>query len=716
MQNPLNLLHFSRHQTLPMVMQSEMGECGVACLTMVANYYGDRSDINRVREKVNASGKGLRLSDVIDAAGRLQLNARPLRLDLEHLQALKTPAILHWNLDHYVVLKSVKSSSVVVHDPALGVRTLRMDQVSDHFSGIALELLPSPGFETHKPPKRARLTDFWRRIAGVKRTLMQIFMLSLLMQLLTLASPLYLQLAVDNVTVSRDMDFLWVLAMGFGLMTLVAVLIKAMRGLVILFMGAQLNIQIGSNLYSHLLKLPMSYFEKRHMGDITSRFGSLHNLRDLLTTGLVEAIVDGFMALGLLVMLFIYSVKLALIVCAVMTLYALFRLMLYRVNKQMNENVIVAEAKQQSNFMETVRAIQTVKLFGHESQRQVLWQNHYADSLNASLRVGQLNVGYNLINGLLFGIENILVIYLAVLAVVNDQLTVGMLFAFMTYKMQLTQRASTLIEKMIQFKMLALHLERLGDITLTKTEAHIESTSGPRSLQGSLQLKDIAFSYSDSSPALFEQVSLSINPGESVAIVGPSGEGKTTLMKIMLGLLQPSEGVVRCDGIDIKKMGLKAYRQCVGAVMQDDVLLSGNIRDNIAFFTAEVDQEKVDSCARMAAIYEDIMAMPMGFHTLVGDMGSGLSGGQVQRLLLARSLYKSPRMLFLDEATSHLDETTESQVNAMLKRLKISRIMIAHRPSTIQQADRVFLLRNRRLLEITGQMASKQTPEQKIAL
>ncbi len=701
-ENTHALLNYKWGKRLPIIMQTEVAECGLACLAMVANYHGHEIDLNSLRAVHAASGRGLTLTDLIQIADDLALNSRPLRVDINNLNKLSKPTILHWDEKHFVVLKNIKRNKFIIHDPAAGLKVMSQEQFMQHYSGVALELMPSPDFEPKKETNKAKLKDFWSRIKGVKRVLIQILALSLLIQTFTLISPFYLQLVIDEVVVSQDMDLLKLLALGFCLMMLVSVSITALRGLVILYMGSQLNVQIASNLFRHLIKLPMSYFEKRHIGDVISRFGSLQQVKDILTTGLVEAVVDALMVIGLLVMIFFYSPQLAMIVVFAISTYTISRVLLYKTNKRMTEEVITTHASQNTNFIETVRAIQAVKLFGNESQRQVIWQNHYADNVNAMIKVGKLSVGYNFLNGLLFGIENILIVYLAASAVVAGSFTVGMLFAFMTYKRQLVQRSSALIEKAIQFKMLSLHMERLGDIVLTEKEKNTQGQIGVSNIVGELKLSQVSFRYSDHSAKLFDNTELHIKQGESVVIVGPSGWGKTTLIKIMLGLLEPNQGSIEVGGYDIRKIGLKTYRKMIATVMQSDQLLSGSILENITFFDTNVDFDKVKEYAKMAAIHDDIDNMPLGYHTPIGDMGNSLSGGQIQRILLARALYKEPKIIFLDEATSSLDVALEKQVNETIKKLNITRVMVAHRPDTIAMADRIVTIEGSKLIELNS--------------
>lgn len=473
---------------------------------------------------------------------------------------------------------------------------------------------------------------------------------------------------------------------------------SAVRGIVLLHFGSTLHIQMGSNLFHHLIRLPSKYFEKRHIGDIVSRFGSLRQVRELLTTGVVEALIDGLMAIAILAMILFYSPTLSVVVVVAVLLYTIFRLAMYKSLRSVSEQEIISQAKENSNFMETVRGIQTIKLFGSEAKREGVWLNHFIDANNQSIRLGIFNISYQTVNRLIFGFENILVVYLAARMVVAGGFSTGMLFAFMAYKRQFMDRMANLIEKLIQFRMLSLHFERLGDIALTeKEQVHPEQEREKSQLMGKLELRDIHFSYSDVTKPVLQNINLTIEPGESVALVGPSGCGKTTLMKVMLGLLQSEQGVVLIDGVPLQQLGLSNYRQQIAAVMQDDQLLSGSIRDNIVFFEEQFDMRRVFECAKMAAVNKDIEQMPMGYNSLIGDMGSALSGGQKQRILLARALYRQPQILFMDEATSHLDTKTESFVSKAIQELNITRVVIAHRPETISSVDRVIELQSSHL-------------------
>ncbi|MEZ9823145.1 peptidase domain-containing ABC transporter [Shewanella sp. 10N.286.45.A1] len=690
-ENSASKLSFWNRKKLPMIRQSEATECGLACLTMIAGYYGHVSQMNEMRQRFQLSLEGATLLDIMQFAEQMALTTRPLKIELEDLPSLDTPCILHWDLNHFVVLKSVSKSHIVIHDPASGVKKVSIEEASKRFTGIALELRPTKEFKQKKPAPNLKFSDFWSKIIGLKSSLVLIFSLSLLLQCFALITPYYIQLVIDDVIISKDTSLLIVLAAGFFMVLLFEIATNALRSLSLMHFGNLMNIQLGSNLFHHLIRLPLQYYEKRHMGDVVSRFGSLQQVKELLTTGVVESIIDGIMAVLTLFMIFYYSPKLSVIVLVAVALYALIRIVMYQPFRAISEQEIIARAEENSNFMESIRAIQTIKLFGSEAKREGQWQNRYAAAINQNIRLGNFTISFSAINRLLFGCENILVIYVAATLVIQGGFSTGMLFAFMAYKTQFMTKTQNLIDKMIQFKMLSLHFERIADIALEPKEV-ISEQQVSNDIKGTISIKNLYFKYSDSTPDVLVDVNLDIKAGESVAITGPSGCGKSTLLKVMLGLDTPYKGEVLIDGTPLAQIGHKHYRQQIAAVMQNDELLSGSVADNIAFFDDKIDMEHLVYCADLAAIHDDISSMPMGYHSLIGDMGSSLSGGQKQRIILARALYKKPKILFMDEATSHLDTALESDINRAIKQMKITRVIIAHRKETIASANREIKL------------------------
>lgn len=684
------LLNFSGRRRTPLILQTEAAECGLACLAMVASFHGYRVDLASLRQKFSLSLKGSTLNHLIQIADQLHLASRPVRVDLNELSRLTLPAILHWDFNHFVVLTQVKRGIATVHDPARGALQLPFTDVSRHFTGVALELSPTQAFVPKTERQQIKLSRLIGQLNGASSATLQIILLAAAIEVFAIVAPFFMQLVVDNAVVARDTNLLTVLGLGFLLLCLIQVAITALRSWVVLVLSTSVNLQMMSNLFSHLLRLPMNFFEKRHLGDIVSRFESLNVIQRTLTTSFLEAIVDGAMAVVTLVMMLIYSWKLAAIVSVAAVLYGVLRLSLFAPLRTASEEQILRGAKQQTNLLETVRGMQSVKLFNREAQRRSGYQNLMVDHFNAGIRVQKLNVLYRALNSLLFGVENIAVIWLGALFILDGGFSVGMLFAFMSFKCQFTNRVGSFIEKSIEFKMLGLHTERVADIALAEAEPEQFGAAPHADLPASIQIRNLDFSYAPSEPPVLKNLSLDFVAGESVALIGPSGYGKTTLAKLILGLLQPTGGEILIGGVCLQHLNAHDYRNMVAAVMQEDQLFAGSIADNICFFDPSPDMEWIETCARLAAVHQDIVAMPMAYNTLIGDMGTVLSGGQKQRVLLARALYKRPKILVLDEATSHLDVAREKLVNGAVQQLKLTRIIIAHRPETIASVDRVI--------------------------
>ena len=677
---------------LPVILQTEAAECGLACIAMAAAHHGLRSDLPTLRQRFQMSLKGATMADLVRIAGHLQLNARALRAEMSHLPDLVLPCILHWDLNHFVVLKDVTRGVAVIHDPARGVRRLSMAEVSKHFTGVVLELTPQADFKPRTEQQSVTLRQLLGRVTGLRRSLLQIFTLALTLEAFLLLSPFFMQWVVDSVLVGVDRDLLVTLGIGFGLLVLIQVATGAIRSWAVLHLSTTLNLQWLANVFAHLMRLPVAWFEKRHTGDVMSRFEAVQKIQQTLTTSFIEAVLDGLLVVVTLVMMLIYSALLTAIAVGAVAVYAVLRWVFFRPLREATEESIVFEAKRASHFLESLRGVQSIKLFNRQVDRQARFMNLVVDAMNANIATRKLDLMFSVGHKLVFGIERIAIVWVGALLVMDHTFSVGMLFAFIAYKEQFATRISALIDKFVDVKMLKLQGERLADIVLTAPEPQAEFVVPGNELPITLELRNIQFAYSESEPQVLRGLSLLIEPGESVAIVGPSGCGKTTLLKLMLGVHAPQSGQIRIGGVPLARLGMRAWRDMIGTVMQDDQLFAGSITDNISFFDPQADPEWVAQCARVAAVIDDIEAMPMGFHTLIGDMSGSISGGQRQRILLARALYKRPKILFLDEATSALDVDREREVNLAIKQLELTRIIVAHRPETIASASRVIVL------------------------
>lgn len=695
-------LGFTTRSRVRLVRQTEVAECGLASLTMVANFHGFDIDLGTMRRRYSPSMRGAPLRTLIDLANEIGLTPRAVKLPLEELGNLAMPAVLHWDLNHYVVLEAVRSGKALIHNPDGRSEWMPLGVVSDHFTGVALELRPSSDFTRQSLREKLEISQLWQRMTGLKRALAQVLLLSVVLQAFALAMPYYMQIAIDSALPALDNDLLTVLALGFGLFTLINAVASLLRSFVLMNAGASVGYALATNVARRLFRLPITWFEKRHTGDILSRFQSITPIQNLLTQGAVAALVDGVMAIFTLAVMFYYSALLAFIAIMAFALYGAARIVSFSFQREAQEAAIITAGKEQTTMIETLRGMITLRLFGSETLRHAFWQTRLTDSVNANIRLSRIAIWQSTANLLIFGIENIVTIWLAVGFVIEGAgFSVGMVFAYMAYKNQFISKSAALIDQAIQFKMLGLHLERLSDIALTEEDRSFAGLSLTHTdLVGKIELRDIHYRYSSSDPFVLRGVNLMVEPGEHVAITGPSGGGKSTLLKIMLGLVEPDVGEVIVDGTPLHRFGYKSFHGQIAAVLQEDSLFAGSISENIALFDANIDAAKVKAAAIAASIDEDIMRMPMQYETLIGDMGSTLSGGQKQRVLLARALYRSPRVLMMDEGTAHLDARHEAAVNAAISAMRITRIVIAHRQETIAAADRVLEMRGGVLTEI----------------
>ena len=685
-------LNFGFFQQVPEILQTENSECGLACLAMIASYHGHQLDLAEVRKLYPISLAGMSLDRIVKIADELGLICRPVRAEMKHLAQLKLPALLHWNLNHYVVLKGVSKNAITVIDPALGELSLTDAQVSEMFTGVAVEMTPGFSFQRRSAKSPLELSRLIGKTVGLKSALGQIFLLAVALEFISIVIPLLTQWVTDNAFGSKDKNLLALIALGMLIAGVTSTLINCARAWVGIHVSTNFNLQWMGNVFSHLLRLPVDYFERRHLGDIVAKFDSIRLIEQSLTGSVVNAILDGLLAAVTLAMMFVYIPSLATIAASAVAIYALLRYLRYEALRNASANTIAKHAKVQTYFLETVRGIRSIKLLLKENERRSGWLNLMVTALNAGLIGQRLNLIFSTSWSLIGSIERCCILWLGASAVIDGHLSIGMFFAYMAYKEQFSTRAIQLVDRIAEFNMLNVQGERLADIVLSEPEEADLYRENRIPEDHVLKLENIHYRYAQGERKILSNANLSIDEGSCVAITGPSGCGKSTCLKIMLGILKPNAGSVTLGGVPIFHIGVRNYRGLVAVVMQDDHLFAGTVFDNIAFLDDRPEEHWVHECAVIANIHEEISAMPMGYHTLVGDMGSILSGGQKQRLLLARALYTRPKILFLDEATSHLDVENERLIGEAIGRIKITRVIIAHRPQTIAIADKVVAL------------------------
>ncbi|MDC9706155.1 colicin V export peptidase/ABC transporter CvaB [Escherichia coli] len=687
----INLLDLRWQRRVPVIHQTETAECGLACLAMICGHFGKNIDLIYLRRKFNLSARGATLAGINGIAEQLGMATRALSLELDELRVLKTPCILHWDFSHFVVLVSVKRNRYVLHDPARGIRYISREEMSRYFTGVALEVWPGSEFQSETLQTRISLRSLINSIYGIKRTLAKIFCLSVVIEAINLLMPVGTQLVMDHAIPTGDRGLLTLISAALMFFILLKAATSTLRAWSSLVMSTLINVQWQSGLFDHLLRLPLAFFERRKLGDIQSRFDSLDTLRATFTTSVIGFIMDSIMVVGVCVMMLLYGGYLTWIVLCFTTIYIFIRLVTYGNYRQISEECLVREARAASYFMETLYGIATVKIQGMVGIRGAHWLNMKIDAINSGIKLTRMNLLFGGINTFVTACDQIVILWLGASLVIDNQMTIGMFVAFSSFRGQFSERVASLTSFLLQLRIMSLHNERIADIALhekeeKKPEIEIVADMGPISLE----TNGLSYRYDSQSAPIFSALSLSVAPGESVAITGASGAGKTTLMKVLCGLFEPDSGRVLINGIDIRQIGINNYHRMIACVMQDDRLFSGSIRENICGFAEEMDEEWMVECARASHIHDVIMNMPMGYETLIGELGEGLSGGQKQRIFIARALYRKPGILFMDEATSALDSESEHFVNVAIKNMNITRVIIAHRETTLRTVDRVI--------------------------
>lgn len=677
---------------LPVVLQSERAECGLACLAMIAGYYGYHVSIRELRVRFRFSIRGTSLRHLRECAEQIRLKCRAVRIELMELDKLRSPAILHWELDHFVVLKSVDRQGITIVDPALGVRRLSLKETNLRFTGVALELTPTPTFEKKETPDTAKLSSFLSALKGLGGPLSAMFCMTVLLQIFALVMPLNMQFTVDQGIRQGDMNIVIALAAAFGLIALTSAFTAYFRSLLLLYVSNSAALRMVGGLTHHLLRLPDSWLTARHTGDVLSRFSSVSPISSFLIGGAFGILLDAVMAIGALVLLILYSWQMTLVLCLFLALFAGLNAACYAPLKHLTQESIGAAALESSSFIENVQRHRVIKLLGAETDREHAWGERYVASINSSARLNRFGIHVALAGSVIGSVEGVTMLLLGASRVINGGFTLGMLFAFSAYSSMFSARVHSLITALVGFRMLKLHQERIADIALAEREVTEKQYGSQPQLRGTVSIHALKFAYNDEEEAVLENLDLEVAEGEFVAVMGESGSGKSTLIKILAKLLIPTSGEVRIDGQELSRLDTAHYRQQLGVIMQDDSLFSGSLFENIAAGDRHANPERVEQAAKLACIHEEIHRMPMQYQTLVGDIGSNLSGGQLQRIMIARAIYRQPKMLLLDEGTTYLNDRLQHQVLENLGGLGATLIVVTHDSRVAARADRCVRL------------------------
>ncbi|ACY15510.1 peptidase domain-containing ABC transporter [Haliangium ochraceum] len=701
---------------LPTLYQTESSECALACLAMVAGYHGLDISMLELRERFPISMKGATLRDVVEVANQIGFSSRPVRCEPAGLRRIALPALLHWDFEHFVVLERADKRGYRIHDPAIGVVHLSENELSDHFTGVAVILSPTDDFAGGELGEKLSLWQLLKRSRGMVPFVAQVLWLTAFLELFALLGPLFLKEVIDTGLAHRSFDLITAIAVGIGAIGLFQGLLSFLRDYVILYFGTSFNQQMMNNLFRHLLRLPMHFYEKRITGDLIDRYQSTDVIRRVFTSNLPTILLDGLVTVIALSAVFLISPILAAIALASFAVYLGMRIYFYSSMRTLTEKAVRARSEENGHVIDTLRGMQPIKIFAKELERLNIWGNFYARLINAEKDVGVLAATQSGFKLFILGVDTALCVYFGANLVAQGELSLGILLAFFFYKAHFTQKSVNFAERLMDLRLVAVHVDRLSDIALSEPEQQVQDKQ-PVTREAFADFRvafaNVGFRYAPLEPDVVQGASCELRRGEFVALVGPSGGGKTTLFKLLLGLLQPSEGHIEFNGTPLSELDIRQYRRHFGVVMQEDLLLTGTLLDNIAFFEASPDENKARRCAEIALILDEIEAMPMKLNTRIGDLGSALSGGQKQRILLARALYGEPEVMLLDEGTANLDQAVERQLLDNLTALGITCISIAHRPETIYRATKVLRLENGTLTDVTDAYADAQTPPQR---
>ena len=658
---------------------------------MVAAYYGKHACLAGIRKLHDLSCRGATFRDLLQTARHLQLTARPIRLAISELHHLRLPAVLHWRMSHFVVLVRCGRRRYVIHDPAIGRRKVGKAELDESFTGVALDLTPERGFRRQSERNQMSFADFAGSFRHLYRYLGLMFCLLLSTQVLALAPPIATQILIDELVLGQDREWLYRALGGLALIMLTGVMLDGLRRRVSLFTGMNLAVDSSVSVMSHLFHLPAAFVNRRHPGDLMSKLESLTPIRQALTEHVINSIVHCAVLITTLAIMFLYSGWLTAVSVGGLVLSVLLMSTILPASRRSQEQAIIHTATQNSSLLESLRAYDVVQALGLEHLRLAQWQNHFSDATSARVREGKLSIAQKTGNGIIGVFEQVSFLGIGITGVLDKHFTLGVLFAFMSLRGRFGSAAVGLAEAIQNFFLLKVHTNRLSDIVLAEPTPAIPDGAISSTVKGSLSAANISFRYA-ADAWIVRDFCCDIAAGVNVVITGPSGCGKTTLLKLLAGQLPVHTGQIYVDDMELALWNRDSLRAQTGFVLQNDALFQGTVTENIAAFETAPDLARLRAAAISAEIWPDIQNLPMRLETRISDMGKNLSGGQVQRLLLARALYRKPAILFLDEATSHLDVSTERRVLQNIDEQDITVVSVAHRPDAINRAQQIIRL------------------------
>lgn len=681
--------------------QSEINECGLVAVAIAAEYLGAQHRLPELRSQFPLSSRGTSLTEIAEIAEQLSLRASLLSYPTDRASEIHIPAILHWRTGHYVVLLGVKRGRFRIHDPMAGVREIDRAELERGFSGAVVELRRAASFRRIRRQTQFKVQQLFSLDGAVANGLAQALLLTAVMQAHILIGPLYIRVVLDDILVGLRDASIMITAGGFAALAAFNLVAEILRTTVLIRLAGTISLDATSRAFTHLLSLPLAWFQRRRLADVISRFDAIEPINSTITNGVVTAGFDVLIALTTFAFMLAVSPALTLAALVSLCVYATLRLATLPLTLRLDAESWAASVAEQGARIETLRTIQTIKGIGGEASRLRLWRSTFADRV---LRTQASRFWQGAIQSAQTSLQTLTYIALVVIAVGqiwSNHMTTGTLFAFLAYGTQFALRGKSIVDQAVQVRLLGLYAERISEVVESEPEQTRDRDLIRRRLKGALTGEGVTFQYGAGDPLVLERANFSVEPGETVGIVGPSGGGKSTLLKIMAGLYIPRVGTLSVDGDPVYKWDYQYLRKQIGMVLQGDDLFAGSIQDNITLFDPEPDAELIDQCLDTASLSGDIAGLPMGVHTQVGDLGSNLSGGQKQRVLIARAVYNDPAIIILDEATSNLDVVTEQQIIRKLIGRKRTLIIVSHRPETMRYVNRVITVQNGRVTSET---------------
>lgn len=673
----------------PIILQSEMNECGLACIAMLAGYYGKKIDITSSRLLHNVTAGGMSVRELIDTFAIINMTACASRVEIEELYSLSRPVILHWELNHYVILTKIDKKKATINDPATGRRIISLAELSNKFTGVIIDAWITESF-TKKPIEiQFKIMDLFKPFNGKYKILTGVVFISLVIEMLSLSVPMGTQFTIDTLLSSSDFSSIYTLSFIVFTLLIIKSLLSFARSIAIMNLKFFIGVRWAEMFFNKIINLKLPFFLKRHIGDITSRFQSLSEVRDGLDANMISSFLEVIVIIFSLIIMFYYMPLLLVPPLFLSIIYVTARLFFYEKYKTLKGEVIYHEAIQQSHFIESIRSISSIRMLNLFTIRRLEWLNYVKNSIKASNESFKLDLYMTTLSVFIQSVSAISIIIFSAFSN-GEVISTGLLFSMLLYGNMIVSKTIKLTDSLIDFTLLSVHANRLTDIVLYPIEENGTHELYIKDDKDCIEIKNLAFKYNEDEPYIFHDVNLNIKKSENIAIVGSSGCGKSTLFKILSGLYEATSGDVFFYGVNSKELDKKNLRNNVAYVMQDDRLLSGTIAQNISSFTNDIDYDRVIECAKYASVHNEIANLPLSYETIIGDLGEGLSGGQIQRITIARALYRKPKILLLDETTSNLDVKNEAKINASIRNLPITKIFIAHRPETINTADRVY--------------------------